>query len=154
MKMQLKEFDLKLKHPFTIARGTTTVQHMLVVELQEGEHFGYGEAPGYKYYGASIESMRTALSHSFPVFTFHRLLDELNAQLFECFGIRDCLFHTPSTVGIHADNGICMFAEFFDDFNIVGRAEFYFVDIKVGIFFQFLNHHFNRIDANGNVRLR
>jgi L-Ala-D/L-Glu epimerase len=61
MKLLLHRFDLPLRHPFTIARGTTTVQQTLVVELIDGDHHGYGEATANPYYGATLESMSHSL---------------------------------------------------------------------------------------------
>jgi L-alanine-DL-glutamate epimerase-like enolase superfamily enzyme len=64
MKVSLHRYDLPVRHPFTIARGTTTVQRTLLVELeQQGQH-GYGEAPECQYYGATIESMTAALEEA------------------------------------------------------------------------------------------
>ncbi len=61
MKLTLHRFDLPTRHPFTIARGTTTVQSTLIVELQQQGQCGYGEAPECAYYGASMERMTDAL---------------------------------------------------------------------------------------------
>jgi len=57
MKLTLHRFDLPTRHPFTISRGTTTVQRTLIVELQQEGVCGYGEAPEAAYYGATIEQM-------------------------------------------------------------------------------------------------
>lgn len=54
MKLLLHDIALPLRHRFTIAHGTTTVQHNLLVELRDGPFRGYGE-------GAS--------SHAYPAFT-------------------------------------------------------------------------------------
>ena len=55
MKLTIHRFDLPTRHPFTISRGTTTVQPTLIVELQQDGLHGYGEAPECDYYGATIE---------------------------------------------------------------------------------------------------
>ena len=44
MKLIVHEYDLPLKHPFTISRSTTTAQRTLIVELQQDGVSGYGEA--------------------------------------------------------------------------------------------------------------
>ena len=44
MELILHEYELPLKHPFTISRGTTTAQRTLIVELQQDGVSGYGEA--------------------------------------------------------------------------------------------------------------
>ncbi len=61
MKLLLHEVALPLRHTFTIARGSTSVQPALVVELVEGTDHGYGEASECAYYGASVPAMRTLL---------------------------------------------------------------------------------------------
>jgi len=61
MNLTLHQFDLPCRHPFTISRGTTTVQRTLVVELEQDGVRGYGEAAESAYYGATIENMRATL---------------------------------------------------------------------------------------------
>jgi L-alanine-DL-glutamate epimerase-like enolase superfamily enzyme len=62
--IQLKthEFELPLRHVFTISRESSSVQPTLIVELTDGVHRGFGEATTNKYYGAAIPLMREALS--------------------------------------------------------------------------------------------
>lgn len=43
MKLTLRDIHLPLRHPFTIALGTTTLQHNLLVELEHEGVTGYGE---------------------------------------------------------------------------------------------------------------
>ncbi|MBT6659181.1 MAG: dipeptide epimerase, partial [Verrucomicrobia bacterium] len=50
MELILHEYELPLKHPFTISRGTTTAQRTLIVELQQDGVSGYGEAIANTYY--------------------------------------------------------------------------------------------------------
>ena len=57
MKLNLFPFELSLKHPFTISRGTITTQPTLVVELEADGLSGYGEATTNDYYGRSLEKM-------------------------------------------------------------------------------------------------
>jgi L-Ala-D/L-Glu epimerase len=61
MQLHLHHFELPLRHVFTIARGSVSVQPALVVELSDGGHRGYGEATTNAYYGAELESMVQAL---------------------------------------------------------------------------------------------
>ncbi len=61
MKLAMYRFDLPLRHVFTIARGSVSVQPTLVVELSEGGLRGYGEATTNPYYGAELETMVRAL---------------------------------------------------------------------------------------------
>jgi len=61
VKLILHHFELPLRHVFTIARGSVTVQTTLIVELRDGEHSGYGEATTDDYYGATLERMSASL---------------------------------------------------------------------------------------------
>ncbi|MEM8735786.1 MAG: dipeptide epimerase [Planctomycetota bacterium] len=61
MDFALRAFDLELKDPFTISRGTVTSQPTLIVEVRQDGMVGYGEATTNSYYGATLESMRDAL---------------------------------------------------------------------------------------------
>lgn len=61
LRLQTDEFDLPLKHPFTISRSTVTVQPTLIVELSDGVHHGYGEATTNDYYGMTLERMKSAI---------------------------------------------------------------------------------------------
>jgi L-Ala-D/L-Glu epimerase len=62
MKLILRDIALPLRHPFTIAHGTTVVQENLLVELQEGGVSGYGEgASSHAYKAFTAESMRADL---------------------------------------------------------------------------------------------
>ena len=55
------DFKLPLRHVFSIARESTSVQPTLIVELSDGVHRGYGEATTNGYYGATLELMRASL---------------------------------------------------------------------------------------------
>lgn len=62
MKLSLHDLHLPMRHPFTIALGTTTVQHNLLVALEDGGHTGYGEgASSHAWHQYTAESMRADL---------------------------------------------------------------------------------------------
>ncbi len=61
MKLRLYEFDLPLRHVFTISRDSVAVQKTLIVHLEHAGLHGYGEATTNPYYGATIENMVAAL---------------------------------------------------------------------------------------------
>ena len=61
IRMRTHQFDLQLRHPFTISRGTVTVQPTLIVELDDGRHQGFGEATTNDYYGMTMPRMLDAL---------------------------------------------------------------------------------------------
>lgn len=61
IKLTTHDFQLPLRHVFSISRESTSVQPTLIVELSDGTHRGYGEATTNKYYGATLELMREAL---------------------------------------------------------------------------------------------
>jgi L-alanine-DL-glutamate epimerase-like enolase superfamily enzyme len=61
MELRLHKFDLPLKHPFTISRGTVSVQQTLIVELGDAGHSGFGEATTNSYYDATYDRMTAAI---------------------------------------------------------------------------------------------
>lgn len=68
MKLHLKDIHLPMRHPFTIALGTTTVQHNLLVALEHDGVFGYGEgASSHAYSAFTPEGMREALESARPL---------------------------------------------------------------------------------------
>jgi len=62
VKIECHEFELQLREPFTIARGTTTVQPTLIVRVEYDGLVGFGEATTNDYYGVTFESMSAALA--------------------------------------------------------------------------------------------
>ncbi len=64
MNLTLHRFDLPCRHPFTIARGTTTVQNSLVVELEQDGVRGFGEAVEVAFYGAARENVAAILENA------------------------------------------------------------------------------------------
>lgn len=62
MKIHCQEFQLQLRDPFTISRGTTTVQPTLIVRVEHAGLVGFGEATTNDYYGVTFESMSAALA--------------------------------------------------------------------------------------------
>jgi L-alanine-DL-glutamate epimerase-like enolase superfamily enzyme len=61
MKLILHSYTLPLRHTFTIAHDSRDVQETLIVELQEGDYSGYGEATANPYYEVTLEGMRDTL---------------------------------------------------------------------------------------------
>ncbi len=57
MEVILRQFELKLKHTFTISRDSYDSQPTLIVELKDGPFSGFGEATSKAYYGISIQNM-------------------------------------------------------------------------------------------------
>ncbi len=57
MEVILRQFELKLKHTFTIARDSYDAQPTLIVELKDDQFSGFGEATSKAYYGISIQNM-------------------------------------------------------------------------------------------------
>ena len=67
MQLRLQDLHLPMRHPFTIAHGTTTVQHNLLVELQQEGLSGYGEGASVQAYPEfTADSMRAALETARP----------------------------------------------------------------------------------------
>jgi L-Ala-D/L-Glu epimerase len=68
MRLTLHDIHLPMRHAFTIAHGTTVVQHNLLVELSDGAHTGYGEgASSHAWAEYSPETMRAALESARPL---------------------------------------------------------------------------------------
>jgi L-Ala-D/L-Glu epimerase len=61
MEMILHDIELPLRHTFTIAHGSSSVEHDLVVELRDGNVRGFGETATLAYYGVTLENIREAL---------------------------------------------------------------------------------------------
>ena len=62
LRLRLHDLRLPMRHAFTIAHGTTTVQHNLLVELSQDGATGYGEgASSHAYEQFTAPSMRAAL---------------------------------------------------------------------------------------------
>ena len=66
MKLILRTFNLKLKHPFTISRKSHTIQPSLIVELQSEGLSGFGEATSNTYYNNTVNSMQHNLEKIIP----------------------------------------------------------------------------------------
>ena len=57
MEVYLKPYELKLRHTFTISRGSYSGQQTLIVELKDGRFSGIGEATSNPYYGITVQKM-------------------------------------------------------------------------------------------------
>jgi L-alanine-DL-glutamate epimerase-like enolase superfamily enzyme len=85
MKISCKEFELELKHPFSISKFTRTSTPILLLKLNYEGFIGYGEASMVPYMGenqASAASFLTQVdwnrfSHPFDFGAIHQYLDEI-----------------------------------------------------------------------------
>ena len=75
MELLLHEYELPLKHPFTISRGTITVQDTLIVELRQDGVSGFGEATINAYYDAAMADMKKHFTAMEPVLASHTFSD-------------------------------------------------------------------------------
>ena len=66
MKLALHPFELPLRHPFGISRGTRHAARTLIVSLEQDGVTGYGEATANRYYGVTVESITAALERVRP----------------------------------------------------------------------------------------
>lgn len=85
MKLSFRQYDLKLRHTFTISRGSEDVVPVWIVELEHEGVVGLGEVSPYKFYGQTLESVRADLESLIPWLEKqnpleHRLLLEEAAQ--------------------------------------------------------------------------
>lgn len=67
MKLNLRAYDLKLKHTFTISRESIDVQPSLIVELTSDGFSGYGEATSNPYYNITVPVMMNDLEKIRPI---------------------------------------------------------------------------------------
>lgn len=61
MEMKVYDFDLPLRHTFTIARESCDIQESVVVELIIDGVSGFGEATTSNYYGVTKEGLKQSL---------------------------------------------------------------------------------------------
>jgi L-alanine-DL-glutamate epimerase-like enolase superfamily enzyme len=85
VKLRLHEFNLPLRHEFTISRGSVNVQPTLIVELEEAGQRGYGEATSNDYYQVTIEGLKRTIESVRPRIEQHQLKNpaELWSELAE-----------------------------------------------------------------------
>ncbi len=57
MKLEIHNFQLKLRHAFTISRGTRHAVDSMIVALSENGITGYGEATANPYYQTTVEEL-------------------------------------------------------------------------------------------------
>lgn len=87
MKISCKEFELELKHPFSISKFTRTSTPLLLLKVNHGGFTGYGEASMVPYMGESYASANAFLSkvdwnrfqHPFNFVEIHQYLDSLES---------------------------------------------------------------------------
>ena len=92
MKLSTHTFDLPLRHTFTISRESTDVQPTLIVELNDGQHSGYGEATTNTYYGMTLEKMQQALESVRAVIEAQQPLDPEQLWAEVSGPLQDCPF--------------------------------------------------------------
>jgi L-alanine-DL-glutamate epimerase-like enolase superfamily enzyme len=61
VKLSWREYALKLRHPFTIARGSSSTKQVIVTHLEHEGIVGFGEAAPSSRYGESIETVKAFL---------------------------------------------------------------------------------------------
>ena len=61
MKLKCHILELQMRHTFTIAHGSRDEIDAFIVELQDGDFRGFGEATPIPYYGVTAEGMRDKL---------------------------------------------------------------------------------------------
>lgn len=87
MKISCKEFELELKHPFSIAKFTRTSTPLLLLKLNYEGFDGFGEASMVPYMGESYASANaflakvdfSRLKHPFNFAEIHEYLDSLES---------------------------------------------------------------------------
>lgn len=76
LQLKLHPVELPLRHAWTIAHGTRTVQNNLIVELHDVDTglSGYGEAAAIPYFGVTVEGMLNWLRNDQVLFAYRELL--------------------------------------------------------------------------------
>jgi len=92
MQIKLHEYNLQLKHTFTISRESRDFQTALIVELSDGDFKGYGEATSNPYYKITIKNMMekinqnkeliNSLSHENPEIFWAKLQPHFKDNMF------------------------------------------------------------------------
>lgn len=67
MELILRDYNLKLKHTFTISRKSIDFQPSLIVELKSDGFSGFGEATSNPYYHTTVAMMRADLEKIRPL---------------------------------------------------------------------------------------
>ncbi len=62
MHIDAKPIDLKLTTPFRISRGVQHTSPNVIIQVNHGEHTGYGEASPSEYYGESPETVMACIA--------------------------------------------------------------------------------------------
>ncbi|MEK6649641.1 MAG: dipeptide epimerase [Bacteroidota bacterium] len=70
MQLTFRRFDLRLRHTFTIARGSSDIDPVMLVELEHDGQVGLGEAAPSGRYGESIDTVGQFLG-SLDLSRFH-----------------------------------------------------------------------------------
>jgi L-Ala-D/L-Glu epimerase len=73
MQLILHQFELPLRHTFTITHESRDKQPTLIVELKDGEYSGFGEATETPYYGITIQKLVNQLEAVKPIIEAYRL---------------------------------------------------------------------------------
>lgn len=90
MQVSVESFELKLREPFTISRGTVTAQPTLIVRLEHDGLVGLGEATTNAYYGNTLGEMTAAIARVAPLLADYQLENpaelwkELDPELQDC----------------------------------------------------------------------
>jgi L-alanine-DL-glutamate epimerase-like enolase superfamily enzyme len=87
MTISCKEFELELKHPFSISKFTRTSTPLMLIKLNYEGFIGYGEASMVPYMGESQASAAAFLAkvewnrfkHPFDFAAIHQYLDEIES---------------------------------------------------------------------------
>jgi L-Ala-D/L-Glu epimerase len=101
MKLRFEQFDLKLKHTFTIARGSRDVQSVVFVELEHDGITGYGEASPIARYGESVETVISFFKQVDSEKLNNPFLIERNVAYLESLSSKDFSARTAIDIALH-----------------------------------------------------
>jgi L-alanine-DL-glutamate epimerase-like enolase superfamily enzyme len=63
MKISVREYELRLRHTFTIARGSTSSKKVVIVAFEHDGVVGFGEAAPISRYGETADTVRNFLGN-------------------------------------------------------------------------------------------
>jgi len=75
LEVKIVTIPLHLKHPFTLAHGTSTVRENVFIEMNMDGYTAYGEAPIVPYYGVSKEDVIDDITHMLSSYSPSEIVD-------------------------------------------------------------------------------
>ena len=85
LEVKVVSIPLHLKHPFTLAHGTSTIRENVFIEMSIEGYTAYGEAPIVPYYGVSKEEVIDDITHMLSSYSPSEIVDMIVTLSFPKF---------------------------------------------------------------------